>query len=187
MIKIIKYQDRWPKEFEILENKILTTTRSKILSVDHIGSTSVPGLPAKDIIDIQITVESLDIPIELALNQIGFDSTNITVDHCPAGMTLHDSDLEKRFYRGINPVTNLHVRKLGTFNQKYPILFRDYLRSNSVARETYGEIKKQLAKHFSADPEAYYDIKDPACDLIMLSALEWAKARGWKQDKYHEN
>ncbi|MBC86732.1 MAG: hypothetical protein CL677_06085 [Bdellovibrionaceae bacterium] len=181
MIKIVPYQDRWPKEFEDLKEKISDAMSEDIVAIHHIGSTSVPGLAAKDVIDIQITVRSLDAPIEAALNQIGFESTDIRQDHCPPGMTLSDEELEKRYYKGKDPKINLHVRKLGCFNQEYPILFRDFLRSNAEARETYGEIKTQLSKYFPENIEAYYDIKDPVCDLIILNAIEWAKVTGWKQ------
>jgi GrpB-like predicted nucleotidyltransferase (UPF0157 family) len=180
MIEIIPYQNRWVQEFEALEEKILNSVSGKILGVDHIGSTSVFGLAAKDVIDIQITVEDLTLSIEAELNQIGFESTDIRSDHCPPGMKLSGKDLEKRFYRGKNPKVNLHIRKKETFNQRYPILFRDYLRSNTVARESYAEIKRQLAKHFVNDVDAYYDIKDPVCDLIILSTFEWAKSTDWK-------
>lgn len=175
MIEIISYQDRWPVEFDAIKDSILRGVSDRVIEVDHIGSTSVPGLAAKDVIDIQITVESLDVLIEEDLNKIGFESTNIKNDHCPAGMDLAAGELQKRFYRATKPKINLHVRKINTFNQKYPILFRDYLRNNSLAREAYGEVKKQLACRFADDVTAYYDIKDPVCDLIFINALEWSK------------
>ena len=60
---------------------------------------------------------------------------------------------------------NLHVRVAGRANQRYPLLFRDYLRANAVAREAYAEVKRELARLHPADVDAYYAIKDPVCDI----------------------
>jgi GrpB-like predicted nucleotidyltransferase (UPF0157 family) len=179
MIEIISYQTRWPSEFLNVANKIRSAIRNSALAIHHIGSTSVPLLAAKDVIDVQITVNDLDIPISSALAQAGFESTDINRDHCPPGMELSAAELEKRYFRVKDRRVNLHVRKTGAFNQKYPVLFRDYLRSNPLARDSYGEIKKQLARYFPENVEAYYDVKDPVCDLIIFNALEWAKVCHW--------
>jgi GrpB-like predicted nucleotidyltransferase (UPF0157 family) len=140
--------------------------------IHHIGSTSVPLLAAKDVIDLQITVDNLQNFIEAPLLQIGFEPTQIKKDHCPPGMMLSNDDLMKLYYRVKDRRINLHVRKRGAFNQMYPILFRDYLRTNPLARDAYGEIKKQLARYFPENIDAYYDIKDPVCDLIISNAFD---------------
>lgn len=95
-------------------------------------------------------------------------------------MSLNKNELEKRFFKQISRPVNLHIRKLGAFNQKYPIIFRDYLRSNQIACNAYAEIKIQLSKYFPENIEAYYDIKDPVCDLIVANALDWAERNNWK-------
>jgi len=68
-------------------------------------------------------------------------------------MTLAGDHLEKRFFRVRDRRINLHVRRSGAFNQRYPILFRDYLRATPAARDAYGEIKKQLARYFLKMPK----------------------------------
>ena len=176
MIEIIPYQARWPEEFEQTKNLLDTAIGKQVLSIDHIGSTSVPLLPAKDIIDIQVTVDNLDLPLEESLSPLGFEITKHTTDHTPPGMTLKPHDLEKRLYIKNKRRVHLHIRKKETFNQKYPLIFRDYLRENKVARDAYAEIKKQLANYFPENVEAYYDIKEPVCDLIIANALEWSNA-----------
>ncbi len=179
MIEIIPYQTRWPEEFKAIGSKIRTAVGDKAFAIHHIGSTSIPDLPAKDVIDIQMTVANLDIQIQSQLKEIGFEISPHRQDHCPPGMKLSPNDLEKRHYRGAKRKINLHIRKQGAFNQHYPILFRDFLRSNSVAAHAYGEIKCQLAKYFSDNAEAYYDIKDPVCDALMAGAFLWAKSNDW--------
>ncbi len=180
MIEIVSYQQRWSDEFQLIATKIKGAVKESAVAIHHIGSTSVPSLAAKDVIDIQVTVKDLKVPIERPLIQIGFEATDIQKDHCPPGMTLSADDLAKRYYRGTNRKINLHIRKQGAFNQKYPILFRDYLRANSLARDAYGEIKKQLARHFPENIDAYYDIKDPVCDLIISNAFAWGKVNQWE-------
>ena len=76
--------------------------------------------------------------------------------------------------------TNIHVRMQGNPNQRYPLLFRDYLRAHPNSARTVELIKRQLAKHHADDVEAYYDIKDPVYDLIWDAAQEWARHTGWR-------
>lgn len=179
MIEIITYQARWPTEFKNIGSKIRAAVGDKAFAIHHIGSTSVPNLAAKDVIDIQMTVTSLDVQIQSQLKEIGFELSPHQQDHCPSGMKLPANDLEKRHYRGAERKINLHIRKHNAFNQRYPILFRDFLRSNAVAADAYGEIKRQLAKYFSDNSDAYYDIKDPVCDALIAGAFLWAKSTDW--------
>ncbi len=180
MIAIIPYQQRWAAEFTAASADITSALGEMVRAIHHIGSTSVPLLAAKDIIDIQVTVSDLNVPISAPLVRMGFEPTDITEDHCPAGMTLASNELQKRYFRFKDRRINLHIRKQGAFNQRYPLLFRDYLRAHPVARDSYGEIKRQLARYFPENADAYYDVKDPVCDLILLNALEWANATQWE-------
>ena len=184
-IEIIAYQSRWENEFLELSQKLRTALGGLALRIDHIGSTSVPDLAAKDIIDIQVTVASLE-PADLRLRflQAGLVwREDIIHDHCPLGMKLESSDLEKRYAQFIPPAqrkTHVHVRLDGRFNQRYALLCRDYLRTHEVTRQAYAQIKYQLARYFPNNVEAYYDIKDPAFDLFMAGAWEWADWTNWQ-------
>ena len=152
------------------------------LRIDHIGSTSVPGLAAKDRIDIQVTVESLDPLVEQAFNRVGYQrSLRYTRDHIPPGSPDQAEDWVKWFF---NPPeqqrpTNVHVRISGLPNQRYPLLFRDFLRNNPAAALAYAQIKLALAKYHADDADAYYDIKNPVCDIIMAGAELWAEKTNW--------
>ena len=75
--------------------------------------------------------------------------------------------------------THLHVRQVGRANQRYALLFRDYLRAHPGAAETYAIIKRELIRLNPDDVDAYYAVKDPVCDLIMDAARIWAAATGW--------
>lgn len=103
--------------------------------IDHIGSTAVPGLAAKDIIDIQVTARKLVPAVEQALASLGYERvTRITHDHLSPGASGPASDWEKWFFcpPATQRRTNLHVRSEGRPNQRYALLFRDYLRAHPV-------------------------------------------------------
>ena len=92
-----------------------------------------------------------------------------------------DVEWEKWFF---NPPadqrrTNTHVRIQGRANQRYALLFRDYLRTHPATSESYGELKRRLAQNLS-DLRIYAEVKDPAVDLIFLAAEEWATSTNWQ-------
>jgi GrpB-like predicted nucleotidyltransferase (UPF0157 family) len=69
---------------------------------------------------------------------------------------------------------NVHVRVAGWPNQRYTLLFRDYLRARPRAAAAYARLKQALAERFGNDLAAYTDVKDSACDLIIVAAGDWA-------------
>lgn len=151
--------------------------------IDHIGSTSVPGLAAKDIIDIQVTASDLTAAIDTALTDAGYARVvDILSDHVPPGAKDEPEQWAKWFYRqrGVVRRVNLHVRLQGRSNQRYALLFRDYVRAHPMAAAAYGQAKRALAHYHAEDLDAYYDVKDPVCDIIIAGAESWAAARGWK-------
>lgn len=182
MITIVPYNPDWPTQFRLISHPIQETLGNQALAIHHIGSTSVPGLSAKNIIDIQVTVAALDKAIIPKLEAIGFMwLEQIEHDHRPPGRDdIPEVELTKFvFTRQEEPFSNLHVRVAGAFNQQYPLLCCDYLRSHPYAAQAYAAVKQQLAKHFPNDIEAYYDVKDPVFDIIMEGAYAWAKQTGW--------
>jgi GrpB-like predicted nucleotidyltransferase (UPF0157 family) len=153
------------------------------LRIDHIGSTAVDGLAAKDIIEVQVTVASFDEALLGALTQAGFVRwPEFAGDHCPPGMRLAQGELEKRFFSAPagERKANIHIRAEGRFNQRYALLCRDYLRSHPLAASAYGEVKRALARIVGDDMDAFYDVKDPVFDILMVGAEEWAAANRWE-------
>ena len=182
MVTIVPYQPSWPAEFQQLAALLRQALGPLALRIDHIGSTSVPGLPAKDVIDIQITVAALDERVASALRTLGYTRReDIERDHRPPNSVGPESDWEKFYFQA--PAgqrrTHTHMRTLGRANQRYPLLFRDYLRAHPATAAAYAELKQRLAEHL-ADPQTYPDVKDPAVDLIYLAAEEWASATHWQ-------
>lgn len=183
MIIIVPYDPRWPAEFATIRATLRTALGDLALRIDHIGSTAVPDLAAKDRIDIQITVRALTNEVEEALGQYGYRrSLRLTRDHRPPTVAGPDSDWEKWFF---NPPeeqrpTNVHVRVAGRANQRYALLCRDYLRTHPLAAQAYAQTKKALARYHADNIDAYYDIKDPVFDIIMAGAEEWAQSVQWQ-------
>ena len=183
MIEIVPYNPNWPEEFQRLAVPLRQALGQQALRVDHIGSTSVPDLAAKDIIDIQVSVAAFTPQLESALRSLGYQRrTDITADHRPPRAIGPDSEWEKWYFRppAEQRPTHLHVRIHNRANQRYALLFRDYLRSHPPAASAYAIIKQQLARYHPSNVDAYYDIKDPVCDLIWQAAQEWATTISWQ-------
>ena len=185
MISIVPYDASWPEAFVTIARPLRAALGELALRIDHIGSTSVPGLAAKDIIDVQVTVEDFTCTPQLvaALAPLGYtQAPDILGDHLPPLYQGPATDWEKRYFR---PPANqrpmhLHIRALGRPNQRYPILFRDYLRAHPVASAAYAQIKINLSQRHPDDVEFYYDIKDPLCDIVIDAAEDWAQVIGWQ-------
>ena len=180
MVTIVPYIPAWPDEFKSIANEIRATLGEIALRIDHIGSTSVPGLDAKDRIDIQVTVENLNHKVERALSQIGYTRLPYLSDHPPFGL---DSPAEEWIKWIFAPSpdqrpTNLHVRISGRANQRYALLFRDYLRAHPKSAAAYAELKRRLVENL-VDMDTYPDVKDPAVDLIYFAAEDWAAVINW--------
>jgi pyroglutamyl-peptidase I len=182
-LSVTPYNPDWPNQFAAIKENLIKGLGRLALSIDHIGSTSVPNLAAKDVIDIQITVKELSKPLLEAMNSMGYTKSEVaTSDHVPANMDPNPEKWKKWFFRPPTGQrgTNTHVRIMGNPNQMYPLLFRDYLRANPDTAKSYGELKLRLAANI-ANPKTYPDVKDPAVDLIFFPALEWAKKINWRQ------
>jgi GrpB-like predicted nucleotidyltransferase (UPF0157 family) len=182
-VTIVEYRSAWSVDFAVIAAQLRETLGVAALQVDHIGSTAVPELAAKDIIDIQVTVRSLDGSIAQVLLAAGFSThTHLTrQDHVPQGFDANEHDWSKFFFMQKPGArrSNIHVRQLGKPNQRYPLLVRDFLRAEPRIAAAYGELKKRLASGL-ADPHTYPDVKDPAADIIYLAAERWASATNWQ-------
>ncbi len=181
MIEIVPYQEKWPSEFQAIAASLRKTLGELALRIDHIGSTSVPGLAAKDVIDIQITVAALDDRVKSAIVTLGYLQLEARRDHRPPHVVGSETEWDKWLF--LPPPcqrrTHTHVRVQGCANQRYALLFRDYVRSHPATAEAYARLKRRLVQYL-ADSETYADVKDPAVDLIYLAAEEWAMATNWQ-------
>ena len=189
-VVIVPYQQRWPVEYRELGAQLRSVLGDCALRIDHIGSTSVPGLGAKDVLDVQITVRDLEQMDEFKsrMRACGFQEREGFHHDCFSGPKAENSlDWRKRYFREVEGErrTHIHVRELGRLNQKYPLLFRDFLRSNETVHTAYELIKRRLAEIFPECIDGYLYIKDPLMDIIFEAGLLWADQVGWEPDEEH--
>lgn len=181
-VEIVPYMASWPAEFKEIAQIVRQGLGDLAVRIDHIGSTSVPGLSSKDVIDIQITVAALDESVVAGMRRIRYTRPEgVLRDHVPPNFVEPETEWEKLYF---NPPpgqrsTHTHVRVLGRANQRYALLFRDYLRGHPATAEAYAELKRRLADNL-AEPDTYPDVKDPAIDLIYFAAEDWANATNWQ-------
>ena len=183
-LEIREYDQGWPDAFRDAAGRLRIALGENIDRIDHIGSTSVPGLASKDVIDIQVSVEhgtGLD-SVARVLAEAGWTLwRGIASDHAVPGSPPDERAWRKVFlceppgYRRVN----VHVRVVGQTNQRYPLLFRDYLRAHPHGAQAYATLKKDLALLVPDDLDRYADVKDAACDLIYFAAEAWAQTIGW--------
>jgi len=177
-VAIEPYSERWAGDFARLARRLRAVLGERALRIDHIGSTAVPGLAAKDRIDVQVTVAEL--ADANALGGAGFEEFAEVADHPTPGADGVEEDWQKRLFTSSSDErrANVHVRVEGRANQRYALLFRDYLREHPAAAAAYAELKWRLAAELR-DVRRYAAVKDPACDLIMVAAEDWARLTGW--------
>jgi GrpB-like predicted nucleotidyltransferase (UPF0157 family) len=182
---VVSYNSNWP----VLAARALEALKSPFSGLatrfEHIGSTAIPHMAAKDVLDLQISVldlggivDSVAIPLRL----LGFEQSPYESDHIPAGTVDSPENWAKRLWLRRTPdeaAVNLHVRRSGAPNERLALLFRDWFRGHPAAVPAYASFKKSLAG-LCPDIEAYSDIKDPVVDVVIAGAEEWASSTGWR-------
>jgi GrpB-like predicted nucleotidyltransferase (UPF0157 family) len=182
-VVLVPHQATWAKEFAEIARRIRAAAGPAILRIDHIGSTAVPGLCAKDVIDVQLTVPTLDDVPELThpLWRAGFRQGAFEYDVFH-GLPAHSPELRKLFLRepiGGRP-THIHVREESRFNARFALLMRDYLRANDAARDGYALAKQRAAELFPESIDGYLFLKQPTFHLLYQAAELWAESTRWK-------
>jgi GrpB-like predicted nucleotidyltransferase (UPF0157 family) len=185
-VVISPYQPRWPEEFRTIGGRIRELVGAGSVRIDHIGSTAVPGLGAKDVIDVQVTVADLDLAgaAVTPLQSAGFrQGDQFVYDEFPT-MSTADPGLRKLYLREAEGErrTHIHIRELGRFNQRYALQFRDYLRASGAVRAEYEVVKRRAAQLFPESIDGYLFLKDPVVHIIYEAATLWATMVGWMPD-----
>jgi GrpB-like predicted nucleotidyltransferase (UPF0157 family) len=162
-IIILKYDPCWPELFEREANRICSVLGEKVLLLEHVGSTSVPGLCAKPIIDILLVVAD-------SSNEPSYVS-----DLEDAGYTLRIREpewFEHRMFKGPDTDINLHVFSDGASEVKRMLKFRDWLRANKSDRDKYASVKRILAEREWRHVQHYADEKNSIVKEIMDRAID---------------
>jgi GrpB-like predicted nucleotidyltransferase (UPF0157 family) len=160
-IVVADYDPIWPHWFESAAFRIREALGDKVLQLDHVGSTSVRGLPAKPLIDINMAVadttdEDAYVP---PLEAIGYE------------LRVREPDwYQHRLLRGFDPPVNLHVFNLGCEELDRTLLLRDWLRTDEDDRELYARTKRELAKKKWKYVQNYADAKSEVIQEILARA-----------------
>ncbi len=183
----------WPDQARRIIARLNTACGHRAVRIDHIGSTAVPGVDAKDVIDMQVTVPSLEVADELteALTAAGYVRRPVTADvgKPDARSTVaafdHTNDellWHKRLHSSADPgrPTNVHIRVDGWPGQQFALLFVHWLRTNPSAQADYLALKRRVAAEAHADTGAYADAKEPWFLDAYQRAWEWADTTGWR-------
>jgi dephospho-CoA kinase len=149
--------------------------------VEHVGSTAVPGLCAKDVIDIQVRVPALaPEAMEASFATIGFRRRPETWNNDeptragPIAKLVFAPSVGSRS-------CNVHVRVDGSQGARDTIVFRDFLTAEPAMRDAWGELKTAAASASSVvDLTGYAGIKDPAWRVLMYGADNWVQRAAWR-------
>lgn len=184
--RLVDPDPTWPAQAKRLCERIAMAAGDLALRVDHTGSTSVAGLPAKDIIDLQVTVRSIAEADRLAepLAAAGFPRmAHITHDE-PKSYAPDPAEWEKRYHAAADPgrIANVHVRVEGSHGWRLALLFPDWLRAHPAERDDYLATKRRLVAEFETDDttENYAEAKEAWFNDAMPRAEKWAAATGWQ-------
>ncbi len=162
-VKLIPYSPKWKDSFEKEKRRLQKSLGDFVISIEHIGSTAVPGVSAKPIIDIAVVVKSIKSPDKLIklLETLGYEYKQ---DNDVLGRLFFTKGPEKKRTHYI------HVVELKGKEWKNLILFRDYLLSHKKAVHQYTELKNKLAKSYALDRKSYTSGKDEFIKTIIMEA-----------------
>ena len=171
-IQVVPYDPDWLSLFLRTALPIREALGAAAIRIDHVGSTSVKGLDAKPIIDIQISVASFE-PLDAFRNPLEKLGYVFRADN---------PDLTKRYFREAPGTrrTHIHVRQEGSWAEEFALLFRGYMRTHKEDAARYAELKYRLAAEYRDDRHGYTDAKGPFIWEIMVKATEWSQMMGWE-------
>ena len=168
-IYVASYDPAWPEHFADWQQRIFFAV-STAVRIDHVGSTAVPGLAAKPIVDVQVSVP--DVADEAPyLQELG-----------SLGLYLRIREPGHRYLRpppGEPRAVHVHVCEAGSRWEREHLLFRDYLRAESAVRDAYTALKLDLAARYRHDRLAYSEAKTGFILDALDHAQVWAERTGW--------
>lgn len=168
-IVVVPYDETWSVEFEKIKNEILPFIKDIILAIEHVGSTSVKGLYAKPIIDINIVIERNMLPaIIQRLAQLGYTHEG--------NLGIEDREVFKYTDKIHLMKHHLYVCPKDSEELKRQIVFRDYLRLHPEDCEKYSNIKIEMAKKFPHDIDNYIKGKEP----VIMEIYKKCGVKPWK-------
>jgi len=160
MICLVEYDGKWRTQFEQERSRLVAVTGGVLRNIEHFGSTAIPGLSSKPVLDLMAPVPSLD--------ETGRYSSLLE----PFGYVHLDAGFAKRllFVKRDDTQVNLHLVLASHWRDKNELLFRDWLLKHPKAVQEYEELKRELAQKFSDDMEQYTQGKSEFVRWIVSAA-----------------
>ena len=166
LIKVVDYDPEWPRRYQRWRGVLRSCLDDTALRIEHVGSTSVPGLAAKPIVDIQVSVADVN------------EESRYVAPLERAGVQLRSRDDLHRYFRpfpGQPRDVHVHVCASGSEWERQHLVFRDYLRAHAEARNAYAVAKRRAAVIWADDGIAYTDAKTDVILTILEEAERWGR------------
>lgn len=167
-VEIVSYDQEWPHQAQIEIDRMRgALPRNSVVDIQHVGSTAIPGLSAKPILDIQVAVRSLDeikAVVVPALQKMGYE------------YWANNPDPDRMFFvKGMPPfgekrTHHVHIVEAGSKHWEGKALFRDYLIAHPEIAKEYESLKIKLAQHHALDREQYTDAKSEFVEKVLQLA-----------------
>jgi GrpB-like predicted nucleotidyltransferase (UPF0157 family) len=168
-IVVVPYDPAWPRRFVEERARIAAALGPLARRIEHVGSTSVPGLGAKPIVDVLVAVDDVASVDEPAARE----------RLAAAGFGLRVIEPAHRMFRTAARDVHLHVWPAAGDEVRRHLLFRDHLRASAADRTRYEAVKRALASREWDDVNDYADAKSPVITEITSRAEAWARETGW--------
>ncbi|MDQ3989582.1 MAG: dephospho-CoA kinase [Actinomycetota bacterium] len=178
--ELVLPDETWPAQAERMAARVAAVAGRRAWRVDHIGSTAVPGLAAKDVLDLQVVVHDLNTASQVADGLVAAGLVR------GAGRwwdnALDGTRRNKAIALNADPgrAANCHIRPLDSPVWRETLLFRDWLRAHPDGLREYAEVKQALARQRLASIDAYAAAKTPFISSALARAERWAAQAGWK-------
>ena len=164
-IVVVPYRQEWPETFRLHRERIAAALGRAAIGIDHIGSTAVPGLDAKPIIDVLVVVT----------DSAAEDSYLPAMENCGYVLRVREPDFEEhRMFRTPELDVHVHVLSRGSPEIERYLRFRDALRATPFLRARYQELKRSLAAQGPQDMNAYARAKSEFVEAI----INWSRRYG---------
>lgn len=162
-VKLTEAHEEWARLFGIEKELLKKTFGDRIIAIEHVGSTSIPGVPAKPLLDMNVAVSSLD---DTYIQEFVVPLENLGYHY------MHKFPDRHFFAKGPEALRTHHLNLVTQDSEEWQnsILFRDFMRHNKLARDEYAALKQKLAKQFADDRASYTKAKEEFIQNIISQA-----------------
>jgi GrpB-like predicted nucleotidyltransferase (UPF0157 family) len=169
-VEVVPHSPGWAAQFQAEADRLTAVLGGEVVAVHHIGSTAIPGISAKPIIDILLEVRGVE-----RLDYLGPEMAALGYE----GRGEFGLPGRRYFARSTDGrrTHQIHAYTTGNPELERHLAFRDYMLSHPDDAEAYGRLKESLAEEFPTDIEGYMDGKDPFIKEMEKQALAWSRWR----------